>query len=221
MRPPAQSLLGIGLFLFIPLVLFLFVAHPPPFALSLGAGIALMVGHRFLALPYMQRMRARKCVWCNRFFTAGRTGEVAVELASPASAARLDLLACSAHVDRTQRFFAFLDRARLPLRLGIGGPLLLLLGTLAAAAGGARGALDHLEATTQTFRLIVGLTVNVAAAGWFFTPPRRTARPAFPVHNFYLLGIAAILWIFRLVGIVWIFLGARYWIEQGMHPGIQ
>jgi hypothetical protein len=41
---------------------------------------------------------------------------------------------------------------------------------------------------------------------------QRTAAAAFPVHNFYLLGIRAILWIFRLVGAWWIFISLRYWL---------
>ena len=37
------------LFLFIPLVLFLYVQHPAPVGLSLAAGVVLMLGHRLLA----------------------------------------------------------------------------------------------------------------------------------------------------------------------------
>src|SRR5258707_6492671 len=57
---------GVLLFLFIPAVLFLFVRHPEPVGVSLAAGVALIVVHRFLARPYMERMLAVKCLWCNR-----------------------------------------------------------------------------------------------------------------------------------------------------------
>jgi hypothetical protein len=33
------------------------------------------------------------------------------------------------------------------------------------------------------------------------------------VHNFYLLGIRAILWVFRLVGLWWIVAAGRFWLE--------
>ncbi len=62
---------GLLLFLFIPVVLVLFVQHPSPLAGSFGLGVVLMVGHRFLARPYMQRAAAAKCLWCNRTFLAG------------------------------------------------------------------------------------------------------------------------------------------------------
>ncbi|HSU81776.1 MAG TPA: hypothetical protein VLR69_05110, partial [Thermoanaerobaculia bacterium] len=53
---------GVLLFLFIPVVLFLFVRHPEPVGVSLAAGVALMIGHRFLARPYMERVREVKCL---------------------------------------------------------------------------------------------------------------------------------------------------------------
>ena len=72
--------MGVLLFLFIPLVLFLFVRHPEPVGMSLIAGVLLMVGHRRLARPYMERVLPVKCVWCNRMLPAGE-GE-ALELRS-------------------------------------------------------------------------------------------------------------------------------------------
>ncbi len=200
--PGRATVLGILLFLFIPLVLYLFVAHPAPVAGSLVAGIALMVAHRFLATPYMLATRPHKCIWCNRFFDAHRAGVRAVELEQAGDVPPFELRACAPHVDPTQRFFAFVDSARLPLRLGIGLPLGLLLGALAAYSVGFG---DRTEPATQLFRLALG--------PWLGTP-RERSRAAFPVHNFYLLGIRAILWIFRLVGVVWIFVGARYWLER-------
>jgi len=207
--PGRATLLGILLFLFIPLVLYLFVAHPAPVGGSLVAGIAFMAGHRFLARPYMLATRPHKCIWCNRFFDGRRSAELAVELAQAGALPPLELLACAAHVEPTRRFFGFLDRARLPLRLGIGLPLGLLLGSLVAFAAGFG---DRTESATQLFRLGIGLTVNFAALGPWLGAPRERSRAAFPVHNFYLLGSRAILWIFRLVGVVWIVAGARYWL---------
>ena len=212
MRPAASllrwQLLGVALFLFIPVVLFLFVRHPEPVAASLGAGVALMVGHRFLARPYMEAVRMRKCLWCN-----GRPRPEAATLpllvGSRDAGGELVAAVCPRHRDPAARFVAFLDRARLPLRLGIFVPLLLLLAALVAAAVGER---RWLAPAVAIFQLLVGITVNVAAFGYLAAAPPpddgAPARPPFPAHNFFLLGIRNLLWVFRLVGIWWIAAGA-------------
>lgn len=214
MRPLAGTIFGFVLFLFIPTVLYLFVAHPAPVAASVGFGLLLMIAHRFLARPYMLAARPYKCVWCNRVFDAqtgaARAPQLAVELIQGANQPPLELLACAAHVARTRRFFAFVDRCRQPLRLGIGLPLGLLLGSLVAYSAGVG---DWTESATALFRLSVGLSVHLAALGPWLGAPREQSAAAFPVHNFYLLGVGAILWIFRLVGIWWIVAGGSYWLR--------
>jgi hypothetical protein len=206
------QLLGMALFLFIPLVLFLFVRHPEPVGVSLAAGVALMVGHRFLARPYMEAVRTRKCLWCNGRPRPQPQGEVLPLLVggrggADAAAGELVAVVCSRHRDPAARFVAFLERARLPLRLGIFAPLLLLLAALVAAALGERRWLDPAVAL---FQGLVGITVNVAAFGYLAaTAPSSgggsaPARVPFPAHNFFLLGIRNLLWVFRLVGIWWI-----------------
>jgi len=207
MRPWVANLTGLGLFLFIPLVLFLYVRHPEPVAASLVAGVLLMLGHRFLARPYMERVRTAKCIWCNRFPDAGASrDEVQVE----APGGVVSFSACPQHAPPARRFFDWVDRLRLPLRLGIGLPLVALLAALAADAFGH----DRFVAgATEAFRLVVGLTVHLAALGALLgrahadgeAPP----RAAFPLHNFSLLGLRNILWIFRLVGVWWIWAGGR------------
>ncbi|MEO7793513.1 MAG: hypothetical protein ABIV06_01970 [Thermoanaerobaculia bacterium] len=210
------TLFGVVLFLFIPLVLFLFVGRPMPVAACVAAGLGVMAVHRLIARPYMQASRPHKCVWCNRFFVGEAGGEhaaqLAVVLAQGGAAAPLELLACPAHVEPTRRFFSFVDRCRLPLRIGIGLPLGLLLGALLAFSAGIG---DWTEPATALFRLVVGLSVQLAALGPWLGAPREQSRAAFPVHNFYLLGVRAILWIFRIVGIWWIVSGGRYWLEAG------
>ena len=213
--PRRATVLGVVLFLFIPLVLYLFVAHPSPVAGSLAAGLVLMAGHRFLARPFMLATRPYKCVWCNRFFDESAGGDRsparAVELAQGGALPALELLTCPAHVEPTRRFFAFVELCRQPLRIGIGLPLGLLLGSLVALSAGLG---DWTESATALFRLSVGLSVHLAALGPWLGAPREQSRAAFPVHNFYLLGIRAILWIFRLVGVWWIVAGGSYWLEE-------
>lgn len=205
--PGRFAALGLLLFLFIPAVLFLFVRHPAPLWLSLAGGVALMVGHRRLARPYFRRALARKCVWCNRTLPAAAEA-LALTQRSETFAAR----ACPGHRAPAAKFFAFLGRFRLPLALGIFVPLLALLATLAAAAAGQK---VPLPAVTAFFQLAIGLTVNAAALAYRFTPesPAGAALPVpFPVHNFFLLGVRTLLWIFRLVGLWWIFVGARFFL---------
>jgi len=100
------------------------------------------------------------------------------------------------------------------LRLGIFVPLLLLLLALLATA---LGRTVPLLAATALFQLIVGVTVNTAALGYLFQRPRPApgvpiAVP-FPVHNFFLLGVRILLWIFRLVGIWWIWKGLSFFLR--------
>lgn len=167
-----------------------------------------MALHRRLALPYFRAVRPRSCAWCRRPLS-GTATEGTSALALDVGDATLEVLACPRHVEPTRRFFTFLDRARWPLRLGIGVPLLALLAALADAA---LGAPRFLAPATEAFRLLIGITVHVAAAGGLLVTPATRARAAFPVHNFYLLGIRAILWIFRIVGIWWIVAAGRYWL---------
>lgn len=198
--------LGFFLFLFIPLVLFLFVRHPAPVGASLAAGLVLIVAHRAVARPWAARVRAAKCLWCNRMLSASTEG---VDLELQAGAERLAARTCPEHRAPAAKFFSWLDRAKTPLRLGIFLPLLALLVALAAAAFGEE---RMLPPATAVFQLLVGLTVNVGAWGaWGAPVPTERASLAvpFPAHNFFLLGVRNLLWIFRIVGIWWIWTGAR------------
>src|SRR6476659_8089122 len=136
--PPTSGIrlqwIGVLLFLFIPLVLFLFVRHPEPVGVSLLAGVALMLGHRFVARPYMARAIQAKCLWCNR---ALPPESATLELTT--STGPLLARCCPGHREPAARFFAWAETWKLPLRAGIFLPLLLLLGGLAAAGTGATG----------------------------------------------------------------------------------
>jgi hypothetical protein len=208
--PVRLTVAGVLLFLFIPLVLVLFVRHPAPVALSLVAGVVLMIGHRRLARPYMQRVLPWKCVWCNRVLPRADSAGLAPGTELLELEAGKDVLSarcCAAHRDPAARFFTFLSSARWPLRIGIFLPLLLLLIALAATAAGRTVRLD---AATALFQLAVGITVNIAALGYLFVRPKSAVAVPFPVHNFFLLGVRILLWIFRLVGIWWIWKGLAF-----------
>jgi hypothetical protein len=123
---------GVLLFLFIPLVLFLFVRHPEPVGANLAAGVLLMLGHRFLARPYMERSLPVKCVWCNRVLPPGEGDTLDLRARERSIQSRC----CSGHREPAAKLFSFLAAWRWPLRIGIFVPLLILLGTLAAAVFG-------------------------------------------------------------------------------------
>jgi len=202
MSPLRVHLTGIGLFLFIPVVLFLFVRHPAPIGASLAAGVVLMLGHRFVAAPWAASVRDRRCLWCAKVLDNGAP-RARFEVRSGAST--LAFVACPSHEAPARRFLDWVDRRRRPLRLGIGLPLVALLVALGLAASGRP---DATPIATETFRLVVGLTVHLAALGPRLGRPDTTPRAAFPLHNFSLLGVRALLWIFRIVGVWWIVGGA-------------
>lgn len=205
---------GVVLFLFIPLVLFLFVRHPAPLGVSLGAGVVIMVGHRLLARPYMGWAASVKCVWCNRILPDApegkRAGEIsALELRQGEKI--LQARCCAVHRRPAAKFFTFLHAWRWPLRLGIFVPLLFLLTSLAAAAAGQPA---PVALATAWFKLVVGITVNLAAFGYLFSREDSRLDVPFPLHNFFLLGVRTLLWVFRLVGLWWIWQGLSYVLKQ-------
>lgn len=206
---------GIVLFLFIPLVLFLFVRHPAPVGVSLGAGLVLIVGHRLLARPYMNRVAAVKCVWCNRLLPDAPEGKRAgeISLLELRSGGRVvQARCCAVHRKPAAKLFTFLHTWRWPLRLGIFAPLLFLLAALAASAAGQPA---PIELATAWFKLAIGVTVNLAAFGYFAASEGGGRRDVpFPLHNFFLLGVRNLLWIFRLVGLWWIWQGLVYVLGQ-------
>jgi hypothetical protein len=197
---PLAHLAGVFLFLFIPLVLFLFVRHPEPVGWSLAAGVVLMLGHRFLARPYMAQALPVKCIWCNRLLV----DSPAETLELRAGGRVLQARCCAGHRRPAAKFFTFLEAWRWPLRLGIFVPLLFLLAALAASASGQPA---PVSLATAWFQLVVGVTVNAAGFGYLAVREQIPASVPFPVHNFFLLGIRNLLWIFRLVGLWWLWVG--------------
>lgn len=205
---------GVLLFLFIPLVLFLFVRHPEPVGVSLAAGVVLMIGHRFLARPYMARVLPVKCVWCNRVPFRGARGPEDSEDATLELRTRggtIQARCCPEHRKPAAKFFTFLHAWRWPLRLGIFLPLLYLLFALAMDAAGQPAPINS---ATESFKLIVGITVNVAAFGYLAVRERSSLSVPFPVHNFFLLGVRNLLWVFRLIGLWWIWQGLSFYLTR-------
>jgi hypothetical protein len=192
---------GILLFAFIPLVLILYLRQPIGPGASVLLGLAIMLGHRYLAVPWMARHAMERCLWCARASGSGLSLEVR------AGGRAWTMSACGdEHRLRIGRFLTFLDRFRVLLGLGIFVPLLLLLGESLARALG-QPLLPH-DLIALQFRMVVALTVVGASVGYLAvsSPVERPACP-FPLHNLFLLGIGNTLWIFRLVGAWWLLAG--------------
>jgi len=204
-----DRLLGALLFLPVPLVLWLFTAAPLGAGPSLAAGVAIMLSHRAVARPFALRRAGRRCLWCGGGAAAGPL----LELRDPLG--RASWRCCSQdHGQRTARTVATAARWRPWLRAGILGGLAAFL-LLATAAATVSPAWTHADAAAL-FRLSVALAVvpfSFAATRGAF--PAELPRVPFPLHVQALIGTAAVLWLFRLVGALWLLQVVRYAMTRG------
>jgi hypothetical protein len=197
------ALQGLLLFLFIPLVLVLYLRMPLGLAPSILGGIAIMVAHRFVARPWMERHLAERCFWC------GRAG-APVEAGFTSKGATIAARACTDdHRDDLHAFAHVVATAKPLLALLILVPVALyLLNALAAIAG---KTIVPLEAAAWGFKIPIALAVVTLSFAW---PLGRflSREPAidFPVHNLFLLGVNTTFWVFRIVGLFW--LGQGVWV---------
>lgn len=200
---------GILLFLFIPLVLFLFLQVPFGILPSIFTGIVIMFGHRFLAKPFLMRYRSTRCLWCGR--TSRPRSDLNVQT-SPGS--MLTLQCCKEScLSNAKRFFDFSKRYAILFRLGIFLPLTFYLLTMILT--GFHRISFPIEWDRFIFRFFIACTV--VTVSFFYRTGRETedASFRFPIHNLFLLGIRNTLQVFRYVGIWWIgislyFLYTRY-----------
>jgi hypothetical protein len=234
------ALQGAALFAVIPLVLFLYLRMPLGPGFSLALGVLLMLGHRFIAAPWMARNARRRCLWCGRSGTmpADMEQQLAGELPHPARPQSMGEVARPARVSRTltapltvtaggrewhlvtcraahrelaQRFLSFVASFRIPIALGIFVPLVVLIGGTFALALGHSIIPD--EWNRFQFRTLVALTVVGTSIGYRAVPvPSGTLTCPFPLHNLFLLGIGKTLWVFRIVGAWWLVAGSLWLI---------
>jgi hypothetical protein len=191
---------GIGLFLFIPLVLFLFLAFPLGVLPSICAGVVIMFGHRFIARPYMLRNIDKRCLWSGRqlkknprsFILRSRKGDLTFYANT------------LTYKENSVRFFNFVDSAKIFLKPAILGTLAWYLCSVTIGEINPNWRYLARDTFVQIFKLVIALTV---LSGSFLYRMGKTVEPVnavFPVHNFFLLGIRWILWVFRIVGTWWI-----------------
>jgi hypothetical protein len=196
----SDRLAGLALFLPVPVVLFLFTQAPLGLAASLGLGVLLMLSHRFYARPWALARATHRCLWCAG--AAGPEGP-ALELEEPFG--RTAWRACGEpHAERLRRVFAWAAGHAAFLKAGI-------LGTLAAfLLLAATRVLPHADAAAL-FRIGIALTVlPVAVLSPRAVPAQGGLRLPFPAHIQALIGTSAVLWLFRIVGVVWLALALRH-----------
>jgi hypothetical protein len=197
---------GLLLFLPVPLVLTLFTRLPLGVPVSIALGVVIMATHRFYARPFALRHAAGRCLWCGRVTHDGP----AFEIKEPFG--RTTWRACEdVHAARVRQVLAWATRHARLLKAGILGGLVVFLVGVLAAHYGALGSLRPPDAVAF-FRLSVALSVLPLGLLAARTPaPDADPAPApFPVHIQALIGTWAVLWLFRIVGAVWLVLAVLH-----------
>jgi hypothetical protein len=200
--------MGIVLFLFIPLVLFLFLKYPVGILPSFGIAIAIMIAHRFIAVPFMNRFRNKRCLWCGR--TSRRRVCQNVQCGSKVIQFEFCTDGC---VNRAKRFFDFCSRNAMQLRAGIFIPLLWYVTTMSLDASN----VFHFPREWNKFIFQFFIACTVVTISFLYKLGNETDSPKFPfpIHNLFLLGIRNTLQVFRYVGIWWIIISLIFLFKQG------
>lgn len=190
--------IGALLFLPVPAVLLLFTRAPFGPLWSLGLGVAIMVTHRLYARPWAVSRAALRCLWCTR---PAEGPELVIEEPFGTTTWR----ACSDdHADRARRFLGWAGAHARFLQAGILGTLVVFLLAGVLAALGRLGPLAYPDAVAF-FRL--GIAGTVLPLGWLALrrpPAGGPLRVPFPVHIQALVGSWTVMWLFRVVGTVWL-----------------
>jgi hypothetical protein len=197
---------GLLLFLPVPLVLWLFTRMPLGAAPSLILGVLLVATHRPYARPFALSRAGCRCLWC------GGSAADGLVLTAREPLGVTDWRACGPpHHDAIARVLGFTARHARVLKIGILGSLGVFLAATFAAAAGWLGAVTPDDAVAV---LRLGIAATVLPLGWLGErlgrPGREPPPVPFPLHIQALIGTRAVLWLFRLVGLAWLFLGAHH-----------
>ncbi len=208
---PADRAIGILLFLPVPVVLWLFTRAPLGVGPSILLGVVLMLTHRLYARPWALARSARRCLWC-----AGPAAGPLVQVAEPPG--ETTWRTCGEpHRERLGRTLGWVARWRLFVLAGIGGAILALVLGGPLAARGWLGSLGFSD-VSAFFRLAVAVTVlPLSLVGPFSRAPGAgVPRLPFPVHIQALIGTLAVLWLFRIVGVIWLVQGLGHFVGRGL-----
>lgn len=206
--PP--RLVGVLLFIPVPFVLFLFTRAPLGILPSLGVGVLLMLTHRLYARPWALARAQSRCLWCGAALPPG-AGSALLAFAVEEPPGRTAWRACREdHARPLRSVLEWADRRRRLLAVGILGTLGVFLAWGLASGLGWLGRTTFDDAVAF-FRL--GIALTVLPLGWLAarTDPGESdgaLRSPFPLHAPALVGLRAVLWLFRLVGLVWLAQGS-------------
>jgi hypothetical protein len=196
---------GALLFLPVPLVLWLFTRQPLGAPASLVLGIALMLTHRLYARPFVLARADRRCLWCAAAVADGPW----LDVEEPLGAARWR--ACGMpHAERIAGLLRWAAGHALPLQVGILGTLAVFVLAAWPAAAGWLGWLRGDDAVAG-FRLGIAASVlPLSILGARSAALGERLRAPFPLHIQGLIGTRVVLWLFRIVGSIWLVLGALH-----------
>jgi len=189
-----STTIGILLFLFIPLVLYLFLRFPFGIPISFLIAIVIMFGHRLIARPFFLSHRSERCFWC------GKSGRSRSEL----NVDSINIQACrESCAEKTKRFLAFCRNNRIWIGAGIFLPLIWYVVTMLLVSFGMFT--FPVEWNRFIFQFVISCTVVTISFAYRRSMPAENIGFPFPLHNLFLLGAKNILLVFRYVGIWWIF----------------
>ncbi len=185
-------------------MLFLFTRAPLGMLPSLGIGIVLMLTHRLYARPWALARSRRRCLWCGADVSPAAPSAAALSIEDPLGPT--EWRACrEAHASPVRAVLAWAARRRLFLTLGILGTLGVFLAWAAGSEFLAASRLAYDDAVAF-FRL--GVALSVLPLGWLATRDDAASvevpRAPFPLHGPALVGLRTVLWLFRLIGLVWL-----------------
>jgi hypothetical protein len=208
----ADRILGVLLFLPVPAVLWLFTRTPLGTVGSLGLGVLGMATHGLYARPFALARAGRRCLWCGGAAGDGPRLEIAEPLGTRT------WRACSErHGERLGRVLGWAGAHARFLRVGILGALGIFLLAMPFAGIGRLGPVSG-DDVVALFKLGVSSTVLPFGwlAAWRGSPAAGPPAVPLPVHMQALIGTWAVLWLFRLVGLLWLFqsvahFAARTW----------
>jgi hypothetical protein len=205
-----DRLVGIVLFLPVPLVLWLFTQQPLGTLPSVVVGVVIMATHRLYARPFALSRSLRRCLW-----TGGpASGDSGVTVTEPLGTT---VWATSSPRARTHVRSTLGTAHRLAplLRVGILGPLVVFIVGAPLAAAGWLGPVRSAD-TVALFQ--VGVALGVLPLGWWGPrspePPRGPIAVPFPVHIPALIGTLWVVWLFRVIGLWWLAQGIRYAVTR-------
>ncbi|HWX23392.1 MAG TPA: hypothetical protein VN083_00055 [Vicinamibacteria bacterium] len=202
-------LAGILLFLPVPLVLGLFTRLPLGTLPSLGLGTVLMLSHRLYARPFALSRALSRCLYCGG---PGMSGPV---LAYREPMGETSWRCCrETHAVRVGRVLGWAARHSSFLKVGILGALGLFVPGAALSGLGLLGPLTTMD-MVATFRVMIALTVlPFSFLSPAFPPRGDQVRVPFPLHIQALIGTQSVLWLFRIVGVIWLLMGLAHGLDR-------